>query len=108
MPQSLRERGFVATPPAPAASQPVVEAPASAASAPEMAAAPAEAASAPVAVDPLRPEATVDLNDAAARADLWARVRRGFAMADLDSVSCASASSGTPPVRLRAAHDRTR
>ncbi len=74
-----------ATPPAPAASQPVVEAPAGAASAPDMAAAPAEAASAPVAVDPLRPEATVDLNDAAARADLWARVRRGFAMPDLDS-----------------------
>jgi len=60
-------------------------APDAAASAPEMAAAPAEAASAPVAVDPLRPEAAVDLNDAQAHADLWARVRRGFAMPDLDN-----------------------
>lgn len=50
-----------------------------------MAAATAEPASAPVAVDPLRPEAPVDLNDASARTDLWARVRRGFAMPDLDS-----------------------
>ncbi len=38
-----------------------------------------------MAVDPLRPEAPVDLNDAAAHTDLWARLRRGFAMPDLDN-----------------------
>jgi membrane-bound lytic murein transglycosylase D len=70
---------------APAAPASAASAPEAAASAPEMAAAPAEAASAPVAVDPLRPEAAVNLDDAAARADLWARVRRGFAMPDLDT-----------------------
>ncbi len=68
-----------------AAASAAASAPDAAASAPEMAAAPAEAASAPVAVDPLRPEAAVDLNDAQAHADLWARVRRGFAMPDLDN-----------------------
>jgi membrane-bound lytic murein transglycosylase D len=68
-----------------AAASAAASAPDGAASAPEMAAAPAEAASAPVAVDPLRPEAAVDLNDAQAHADLWARVRRGFAMPDLDN-----------------------
>ncbi|MFL6663113.1 MAG: transglycosylase SLT domain-containing protein [Rhizobacter sp.] len=36
-------------------------------------------------VDPLRPEAVVDLNDATAHADLWGRLRRGFAMPDLDT-----------------------
>jgi len=40
---------------------------------------------APRPVDPLRPESVVDLNDTAAQADLWARVRRGFAMSDLDT-----------------------
>jgi membrane-bound lytic murein transglycosylase D len=44
-----------------------------------------EAAATPVPVDPLRPEVQVDLNDEATRADLWARVRRGFAMPDLDN-----------------------
>src|SRR5438309_3547735 len=34
-------------------------------------------------VDPLRPEVAIDLNDLAARADLWARVRKGFAIPDL-------------------------
>jgi len=68
-----------------AASAPAVDAPAAAASAPEVAAAPAQPASAPVAVDPLRPDAPVNLDDAQARTDLWARVRRGFAMPDLDN-----------------------
>ncbi len=67
---------------------------AAAASAPaEAASAVAAAASAPadeepvatVPVDPLRPETPVDLNDTEARADLWARVRRGFAIPDLDT-----------------------
>ena len=65
-------------------------APAASAAAPEPVAATApadasEAAATPVPVDPLRPEVQVDLNDAATRADLWARVRRGFAMPDLDN-----------------------
>lgn len=34
-------------------------------------------------VDPLEPEKTVNLDDRAARIDLWARVRTGFAMPDL-------------------------
>lgn len=41
------------------------------------------AAAAPV--DPVRPGVSVNLNDAAAQADLWARVRRGFKMPDLDT-----------------------
>jgi len=36
-------------------------------------------------IDPLRPEEKVDLNAAAANADLWTRLRRGFAIPDLDS-----------------------
>jgi len=40
---------------------------------------------APVPVDPLRPEVRLDLADRATRVDLWDRVRRGFAMKDLDS-----------------------
>jgi membrane-bound lytic murein transglycosylase D len=63
-------------------------APASAATAAAAASAPVQTAAAPpapVPVDPVRPEAPVDLNDAAAHADLWGRVRRGFAMPDLDS-----------------------
>ncbi len=34
--------------------------------------------------DPLNPEQRVDLADAAAKRELWARVRQGFAMPDLD------------------------
>ena len=44
-----------------------------------------EQVAAPVPVDPLRPEVRLDLDDRAARVDLWQRVRRGFAMPDLDS-----------------------
>ena len=38
----------------------------------------------PVPIDPLRPQVTIDPNDAAALADLWSRVRDGFAMENLD------------------------
>ena len=38
----------------------------------------------PLAVDPLRPEVRVDLDDNTAHTDLWARVRRGFSVPDLD------------------------
>jgi membrane-bound lytic murein transglycosylase D len=69
-----------------AASAPAVAAAASAPAEPAetAAAAPAEAEP-PQPVDPLRPEVLVDLDDSAARADLWARLRRGFAMPDLDT-----------------------
>jgi membrane-bound lytic murein transglycosylase D len=40
---------------------------------------------APVPVDPLRPDVRLDLDDRSARVDLWDRVRRGFAMSDLDN-----------------------
>ncbi len=44
-----------------------------------------EVATAPVPVDPLRPDVRLDLNDRAAQTDLWARVRQGFTMPDLDN-----------------------
>ncbi|MEO8310717.1 MAG: transglycosylase SLT domain-containing protein [Caldimonas sp.] len=44
-----------------------------------------ESVAAPVPVDPLRPEVRLDLDSRAARVDLWERVRRGFAMPDLES-----------------------
>jgi membrane-bound lytic murein transglycosylase D len=84
----------VAETPPPAPPAPVAEAasaPAAApvaaqpASAPELVAATPVEAEAPQPVDPLRPEVLVDLNDSAARADLWARLRRGFSMPDLDT-----------------------
>lgn len=40
---------------------------------------------APVAIDPLRPDVKIDLADAKARMDLWERVRRGFAIPDLET-----------------------
>jgi membrane-bound lytic murein transglycosylase D len=44
-----------------------------------------EQVAAPVPVDPVRPDVRLDLDDRAARVDLWDRVRRGFAMPDLDN-----------------------
>jgi len=38
-----------------------------------------------VAVDPWRPDVRLDLSDRTAQTDLWVRVRRGFAMPDLDN-----------------------
>ena len=79
------------TPPKAAAATAVVAAaaPAPAPAASDAAAAAAaadnEVATAPVPVDPLRPEVRLDLDDRAAQTDLWARVRRGFGMPDLDS-----------------------
>jgi membrane-bound lytic murein transglycosylase D len=70
---------------------PAAPAPEAAASAPEAAAAATaseEAASEPaqaVATDPLRPDVHVDLDDRSARIDLWARVRSGFTIPDLDN-----------------------
>jgi membrane-bound lytic murein transglycosylase D len=62
-----------------AAPQAAASAPANAVSAPGT-----EVATAPIPVDPLRPEVRLDLNDRAAQTDLWGRVRRGFAMPDLE------------------------
>ena len=44
-----------------------------------------EIATAPVPIDPLRPDVHLDLDDRTAQNDLWARVRKGFTMPDLDN-----------------------
>ena len=49
------------------------------------ASAPEAPVAAPVPVDPLRPEVRLDLDERAARVDLWERLRHGFAMIDLDN-----------------------
>lgn len=41
-----------------------------------------DAAGAPT--DPMRPDAPVDLNDSTAHSDLWARIRKGFAIPDIN------------------------
>ena len=79
------------TPPAPlsaaSSAAPLLPAPEAASAVASSASAPAadEVATAPIPVDPLRPDVRLDLDDRAAQNDLWARVRRGFAMPDLDS-----------------------
>ncbi len=45
----------------------------------------AEPVPTPVTVDPLRPDIPLDLDDRSAQTDLWARVRKGFGMPDLDN-----------------------
>ena len=70
---------MASTPAPPAQSTAPAAPPAPASPAPDAAPPPA------VAIDPLRPDVRIDLNDRSARTDLWARVRRGFAMPDLDT-----------------------
>ena len=70
--------------PVPAASA-VLTAPTAPAAPAEPAAVLAAALPLPVPVDPLRPEVKVDLDSQQSHADLWIRVRRGFAMPDLDT-----------------------
>jgi membrane-bound lytic murein transglycosylase D len=70
-----------ASAPAPAASA-VPAAVAASAVAPETETA---ATPTPVPVDPLRPRVRLDLADRSAQTDLWDRVRRGFAIPDLDN-----------------------
>jgi len=84
--------GGATSSPAPSSATPVAASPSQAdASTPDgtvaagTAAVPAQVAIAPVAVDPLRPNVRLDLDDRAAQTDLWARVRSGFAMPDLDN-----------------------
>lgn len=82
----------VASPASAPADVQVAHAAVAASAAAAAASAPADAASAPsqgepaaaTPVDPLRPETPVDLNAPTAHADLWARLRRGFAMPDLE------------------------
>jgi membrane-bound lytic murein transglycosylase D len=74
-----------APPPAAAASAAAPVAAASAAASAAVTAAAEEAVPAPVPVDPIRPDVRLDLDDRSARVDLWDRVRRGFAMPDLDN-----------------------
>jgi membrane-bound lytic murein transglycosylase D len=64
-----------AAPPQPAQPPPV---------APDAAASAAVAAPVAAPTDPLRPEVPVDLEDRSARLDLWERVRRGFAMSEIN------------------------
>jgi membrane-bound lytic murein transglycosylase D len=75
-------------PPAPPPPPVVIPAPEPAPPAPAPAPPAAVATAVPdapsVAIDPLRPEVRIDPNDAAALADLWSRVRDGFAMDNLD------------------------
>ena len=68
----------VGPPPVASVVTPPVEAAPAVASAPDSVAA-------PVPVDPLRPGVHLQLDDRTARVDLWERVRRGFAIPDLDS-----------------------
>ncbi len=76
--------------PVPVAAAPLrIDSPAAAAQVAAPATAPAAVpedavAPVPVPVDPLRPEVRLNLDDRSAQTDLWARVRRGFAMPDLD------------------------
>lgn len=77
-----------AVPDVPAAASAPASAPVAAAAAASQPLAAASAAETPPpvpeAVDPLRPEVPLDLDDRTAKADLWQRVRDGFGMTDLD------------------------
>ena len=90
-PSSASPSSSVTLPQAAAATPAAVAASAvvAAASAPAAAASAAdgepEVATAPVPVDPLRPDVRLDLDDRSAQLDLWERVRRGFALPDLDN-----------------------
>jgi membrane-bound lytic murein transglycosylase D len=85
-PSAASEDAALAAAPALPASAP--QAVANAASAPGAQAAASAVAEGPAVaepVDPLRPEEPVNLDEKTASADLWMRVRRGFAMPDLDT-----------------------
>jgi membrane-bound lytic murein transglycosylase D len=69
VPPPPAEPAVAAAPPAPAASEPDA----------------GEPAPVPTAVDPLRPEVRLDMDDRASRIDLWERVRAGFKLPDLES-----------------------
>jgi membrane-bound lytic murein transglycosylase D len=73
--------------PAQAAAEPAAAYPVAAATIVAPAAKPTPRAGQPevAAIDPLRPSAVIDGDDAGARADLWVRVRMGFAMPELQN-----------------------
>ena len=74
-----------AAPPAPAPLIPAAG-PAATAAPPAATLPPVEdAVPVPVAIDPLRPEVRMDPEDRSAQTDLWARLRSGFAMPELDT-----------------------
>ena len=52
---------------------------------PQEPATPEQPAGPPVTTDPLRPGVRIDIEDRSARTDLWARVRNGFAIPDLET-----------------------
>ena len=87
------------TPSTEGATPAVASAAAAAASAPAAAASAVDAdndvATAPVPEDPLRPDVRLDLDDRSAQLDLWERVRRGFALPDLDNDLVRKGERGT-------------
>jgi membrane-bound lytic murein transglycosylase D len=102
--------GTTSEPIPPAASTPeaaeppaVPEAPLSAVPTPDVPAEPEGPAPTPPAVDPLRPDVRLDLDDRAAQLDLWSRLRAGFAMPELDTALVRDRGAGTPRGRPRAA-----
>jgi membrane-bound lytic murein transglycosylase D len=85
-PGTLPDTGTpVATTESAAPAMPVPEAAVSAAPEPPAAAEPDLPAPTPAAVDPLRPDVRLDLDDRSAQLDLWSRVRAGFAMPAFDT-----------------------
>ncbi len=76
-----------ASPVAASAPQPVAAAASAPASAPRPSAGASQAGTQPYlfALDPLRPSVIIDGDEDGARADLWIRVRKGFAMPDLQN-----------------------
>jgi len=71
----------VAAPPAAPATVSAADAAASQAEPPPV----IDAVPVPIAIDPLRPDVRLDLDDRSAQTDLWDRVRRGFGMPELDN-----------------------
>ncbi|WP_341889176.1 transglycosylase SLT domain-containing protein [Variovorax sp. YR752] len=71
-PATVVEPAQSTTPPSPPATEPAQPAE------------PESPAPTPPAVDPLRPEQRLDLDDRSAQLDLWQRVRDGFVLTDLD------------------------
>lgn len=82
LPPAVPVEASGATPPAPLPAADAAAPPPSVGSDPSAA---QDAVPVPVVVDPLRPDLRLDLNDRAAQIDLWARLRNGFAMPDLDN-----------------------
>ena len=83
-PVALLPGATASTPPEPGTglAPPAADAPAAPA---ETAEAAPDVIKAPELIDPIRPEVRLNPNEGEAQADLWARVRRGFAMPDLDT-----------------------